>query len=226
MLDGQRGLSPVAADHPSLRLVVAGEIRKAILSGRLRPGDKLTEEQLAQELGVSRSPVREALRLLESDGFVELQPRRGAFVARLTAQEAAELFEVREAIEVLIAKLAARRQNPAAIAQMEMILEKRRPAIRRKDKETLTELNTQFHQLLAIAGENETAERLLVWLRNKSERMYASYVLERSHNSWLEHQALLDAVKAGDEELAMELASEHVANARAAYLEEVRQQAL
>ena len=104
--------------HQPLRRAVQDELRRAIIAGRYQQGERLFEDQIAQELEVSRNPVREALQALAGDGFVELEPRRGARVATVSAKRAEELFEVRESLEGLVARLAARRRTPAQLTEL------------------------------------------------------------------------------------------------------------
>src|SRR3569833_1070557 len=95
----------LGAQHLPLRDVVTAELRRLILQGELLPGERLVEDRLAERLGVSRNPVREAIRVLAAEGFVEVTPRRGAAVSRLSPEEAEELFDVRMALEGLSARL-------------------------------------------------------------------------------------------------------------------------
>ena len=97
----------VGSTHRPLRDVVATEMRRLILDGTLRPGERLIEDRLAEQLGVSRNPVREAIRVLEGEGFLDVAARRGSFVATLSAKQAADLFEIRLVLEPLGARLAA-----------------------------------------------------------------------------------------------------------------------
>src|ERR1700753_1425285 len=119
---------PLGSSHLPLRDVVATEIRRLILDGSLGQGERLIEDRLAEQLGVSRNPVREALRVLEAEGFVDTAARRGCFVPTLSPEQAAALFEVRLAVEPLGARLAARAagRSPgncrAHIARMKEIL--------------------------------------------------------------------------------------------------------
>jgi len=108
--------------HPPLRDVVAGELRRLILSGELAPGSRLVEDRLAEQLGVSRNPIREAIRVLAPEGFIEVMPRRGACVARLSVLDAENLFDVRMALEPVGARLAARRASPEGCERLRQIL--------------------------------------------------------------------------------------------------------
>jgi DNA-binding GntR family transcriptional regulator len=97
------GAATVGSSHRPLRDVVATEMRRLILDGTLQPGERLIEDRLAEQLGVSRNPVREAIRVLEAEGFLDVTARRGSFVATLSAKQAADLFEIRLALEPLAA---------------------------------------------------------------------------------------------------------------------------
>ena len=112
--------------HAPLSDVVADKLRHGIASGRYKPGERLVEERLAAELGVSRNPVREAIRSLASEGLIEVTPRRGAVVMSLDRDDAWEMIEVRAALEGLNARLAARRRPAHLIDQLKAVLEQGR----------------------------------------------------------------------------------------------------
>ncbi len=112
----------LGALHAPLRDKVAEEIRAAILSGHFKPGDRLIEDRLAEEFGVSRNPIREAMRTLASEGLIEVTARRGAVVASLSPQEAEELLEVRATLEGANARLASRRRDPVVLDRLKAIL--------------------------------------------------------------------------------------------------------
>src|ERR1700752_2341121 len=116
---------PRPGDHDApLHGRVVAELRQAILSGQLKPGERLVEERLAEGLGVSRNPVREAIRALASEGLVEVTARRGASVLRMSDQEARETIELRAMLEGQNARLAARRQDGDVIKRIESVLKK------------------------------------------------------------------------------------------------------
>lgn len=117
--------------HQSLAEAVCAELRSRILSGALAPGQRLVEEALAATFGVSRNPVREALRVLAAEGLVEVLPRRGATVSLLTAEEAQELFDLRLAVEGVAARIAARKRNPDGLRRLEEVLAQARASTRR-----------------------------------------------------------------------------------------------
>ena len=199
------------AAHQSLRDVTTNEIRAAILTGRLQPGERLVEDRLAAEFGVSRNPVRESLRSLEAEGLVEIKPRRGAFVATLSDEEARELIELRASLEGLGARLATRRLAPALIAQIDDLLERGDAAAAQGESEALQQLNHEYHNLLANAGANRHLTEIMQHLRAKTQWLFGRMMMSRFQQSWQEHAAILRAIRDGDEELAGLLASRHVA---------------
>src|ERR1700723_750050 len=131
-------------EHASLHDRVVMELRQAILSGRLKPGERLIEGHLADELGVSRNPVREAIRVLASEGLVDVAARRGASVAVMSDQEARETIEVRALLEGQNARLAARRHDKELIKRIDAVLNKGAEAVAAGRYELLPDLNQQF----------------------------------------------------------------------------------
>ena len=203
-------LPRLGARHQPLREVVTDALRKAILSRQLKPGERLIEEQVAADLGVSRNPVREALRMLEGEGLVEISPRRGASVTQVSEEEAQEIVEVRAALEGLCARLAARRCTPALEADIGKVLDRGERAAAEGDFPALAKLHAQAHALMARAGHNRHLTAFVQSLRDKTDWLYASSVSWRAQQSWREHAAILRAVADRDEELAAILASRHV----------------
>lgn len=205
-----------ASEPRSRATVIAGRIRDAIISGELAPGERLTEVRLAEEHHVSRIPVREALRALETEGFVTITPNRGAVVSHVGAAEAADLIEVREAIEVLIIRRAAARCTPADADGLRGIVADARTAIARGRFDTLPALNTTFHDRIADIAGNVIAKRVGSQLREKIEWAYAADVEERASRSWAEHGELVESLAANDQRLAAKLVRRHVDEAGAA----------
>ncbi len=199
--------------HSPLRDKVAEEIRAAILSGHFKPGDRLIEDRLAEEFGVSRNPIREAIRTLASEGLIDVTARRGAVVASLSPQEAEELLEVRATLEGANARLAARRRDPAVLGQLEAILARGTEAIAAGHVAELPGLNDAFHAGLAEAGHNRVLADLMRTLRDRSAPLFRGFGMEFARATWAEHAGILRAVIAGDPELASLLAYRHVINA-------------
>jgi DNA-binding GntR family transcriptional regulator len=210
---------PLGATHLPLRHAVLEEIRRRIVAGQWAPGERILEDQLAAELDVSRNPVREALQALAGEGFVELEPRRGARVARISPEQAAELFEVRAVLEGLVASLAARRRTDTHLAELRTVLDDGRATARAGDLASLPSLNTRFHDLLADIAGNRMLAETIERLRHLIEWIYSQRIAERAPQSWEEHRQIVDAVAAGDADVAERVARSHIARARDAYLD-------
>jgi DNA-binding GntR family transcriptional regulator len=203
--------------HQPLRRAVHDEVRRFIITGRFAPGERLYEEQLAAELGVSRNPVREALQALAVEGFVELEPRRGARVAVMSTKKVNDLFEVRESLEGLVAGLAAQRRTPAQLATLHEIVTEGRTAAKEGRTDLLPPLNTRFHQLLVEAAGNQLLAESLGRLEHVIQWIYTKRIRERLANSWQEHFDIVAAIEDADPVLAQERARLHIQHARAAF---------
>jgi DNA-binding GntR family transcriptional regulator len=208
----------IGEEHASLHGQVIAELRQAILTGRLKAGERLVEGRLADELGVSRNPVREAIRVLASEGLVDVAARRGASVAVMSDQEARETIEVRALLEGQNARLAARRHDKELIKRIETVLKKGTAAVAARRFDQLFELNQQFHNALAAAGQNRVLGELLQKLRDRTAMLFAPMSPSRQSRSWNEHAQILRAIIDGDERAAAALAAEHVMRAGADFL--------
>ena len=197
--------------------IVSEQIRAMILGGRLKPGERLVEESLSAELGVSRVPVREALLALSAQGLVRIEPRRGATVAEITPRIVAELVEVRALLEGLNARLAAQRHDPEIIAQLTDTLERGNAAAKVGTRAELAQLNAEFHERLAEASRNSVLSDVMRGLRERTSLAFAINGRARAREDWQEHAGVLAAVIAGDSELAALLANRHVHNAATAF---------
>lgn len=207
-----------AIRHLPLRHAVLEEIRLRITDGRYPQGSRLFEEEIAAELGVSRNPVREALQALAGEGFVELEPRRGARVAQVTVERAEELFEVRGALEALMARLAAQRRTDADVTELRRIVQQGNDAVAAGDRSVLPALNTEFHDCLGAAARNDLLTTTVQQLSHVIQWVYAGSIGRRGQDSWSEHAAIVEAIGAGDADAAERCAAVHIANARDAYL--------
>ncbi|MGW3627991.1 GntR family transcriptional regulator [Streptomyces sp. NPDC000880] len=205
---------------------VCTAIRDDIVSGVFERGSRLTEEQLARRYGVSRVPVREALRTLESEGFVTTRRHAGACVAEPTEQEAADLLEVRMLLEPLGAARAAQRRTEAHLKVLRGLVRLGQERARRGQGEDLRSLGSWFHETLAQASGSPGLTALLTQLRHKITWMYAVDQPAKPIESWGEHGAIVDAVARGDVERARALTALHAERATAAHrlrrLERVR----
>jgi DNA-binding GntR family transcriptional regulator len=208
--NGAAGTPTLGAAHPSLSQRVAEELRRAILTNRRRPGDRLIEDRLSEELGVSRIPIREALRVLAGEGLVEVQPRRGASVADVSPEVARDLVEVRATLEGLNARLAARHHDRAIVEELRRVLKEGNRAARSKNVDDLVRLNGEFHDKLAEAGRNSILWDIMRTLRERTSLVFATNTARRAEQDWDEHSKILAAVIDGDEDLASMLATRHV----------------
>lgn len=204
-----------------LREQVYEALEDLVIRGVLAPGQRLTEEDLAKRLGVSRNPVREALNGLSRTGWVELRPRRGAYVRRQTATEGDHFFQVRRLLEMEAARLAAARATAEMVAPLEALLTEGRTALEAPDQEALLSVNSRFHaEMVTLTGNSFLCE--LLGLLDKRLRWYFSpVVLTRGPRSWQEHTDLVEAIVANDEEKAVEMMRLHTEGTRLAYLAQV-----
>lgn len=203
----------LGASHTPLTNLAVEALRERILAGEIPPGERLVEGRLSEEFGVSRMPVREALRQLAAEGLVTIEPRRGASVTTFSAEQARELVEVRATLEGLNAKLAAKRHDPAQIAELERILDVGTKLALSDDVTTTTSMNARFHEALGNIAANSVLRDIMRSLRDRTALLFAPINRTRGQQNWEEHAAILRAVIKGDAELAALLATRHVYNA-------------
>ncbi len=213
-------LEPLPEDViTSLRELVARHIRKAILEGRLRPGEKLVQEDLARSLGISRQPVREALRRLEAEGLVVHQPRRGVFVRAYSPDDMREIYMLRRLLETQAARLAAERLAPADWRKLEVINEASSAAAAASDGERFVELNNAFHRTIHEGARSPRLLELIgrVWT---GDPVYGPLFLPgRAARSVAEHRRIVEALRRRDPEMAAAAMLEHIANAERDYFD-------
>ncbi len=188
------------AEYLPLREVVFKTIRNSIIRGDLLPGDRLMEEKLAKELEVSRTPVREAIRMLELEGLVVMLPRKGAEVARITVGDLQEALEVRMAIEDLSVRLASMRIDEAGKKRLVEAKEAFDQALAGKNVEEIVDRDERFHDVIFDATKNR---RLITLAKNLREQVYRyrfEYVKDFSSHDKLsrEHARITEAILEGD----------------------------
>jgi len=201
----------IGADHRPLRDKVVAELRRRIIECDYEPGHRLTEDRLADDFGVSRNPVREAIRVLEREGFLVAHPRRGAVVASISLQDIENVFDVRLSLEVLAAQLAAQRIDPAGAAVLHRIIADANAA---STVSELATLNSAFHGEICRLSGNTLLVGILDSLHDRLQWIYRQSAVRRAPDSWTEHEALAVAISAGDEEAAAHAAHTHVWAAR------------
>ncbi|ACA18407.1 transcriptional regulator, GntR family [Methylobacterium sp. 4-46] len=209
-----RGSAP-ARPAPSLTEHAAAELRRLILLNRLRPGEALNEPDLARRLGISRTPIREALKLLAGEGLVTLRRNRAALVSRLDPAGLVPLFELEAALESYGAGLAAERMSEGDLARLARLQEAMEAL--REDRDAYVRLNRQAHRLIVAAARSpavaEAHERAFV--RLERARNLALDTGGRLDESLAEHRAILAALRARDAEAARLLMARHVARTQA-----------
>jgi len=213
-------------NYKPLRDVVFSALREAIIKGELKPGERLMEVQLAEEMGVSRTPVREAIRKLELEGLVVMVPRKGAYVAGLSLKDAADLFEVRISLEGLAAALSAERITEEELKIMEKILEDITAAAEREDVEAVIQKDAEFHQILFSTTRNNRLAQIINSLKEQIDRFriqsFSNPARMKAINK--EHAGIIKAIKEGNAELAEKLAREHIEKVEANVMEVIRKQ--
>jgi DNA-binding GntR family transcriptional regulator len=211
----------IGAQDAPLRDQVLVALRQRIVNGDYAPGERLTEDRLAEDFGVSRNPVREALRVVQAEGFVVMVPRRGAVVASPDATTIADMFAVRERLETLAARLAAERATPADVADLRQLLDSARQATDKVQFARVAELNSQLHlKVIEISG-NRWLSAMASALYMHVQWVFRIGAADRAPHSWAEHIRLVDAIEAGDPDAAEAAAMAHVDAASTAALDTV-----
>ena len=201
-------------EYLPLRDVVFNTLRTAIITGEFAPGERLMEIALADRLGVSRTPVREAIRKLELEGLVVMIPRRGAEVARITEAGLKEVLEVRCAMEELAVELACKRSDKASLEQLKEAHQKFVDAVKNGDTLEITNQDEAFHECIFEMSRNKRLVQVVHNLKEQMFRYRMEYVKDVSYHEELikEHETLLQAIRKGHEEEAREIMKHHIQN--------------
>lgn len=194
----------------------ARALRDAILEGRLEAGARLRQAELADRLGISRTPIREALSRLRQEGLVDLLPRAGVCVRSLDFDEAVELYDLREVFDGLAARLAAGRADAASLARLDRALGRMAECVERRDPDPWFRAHVGFHEEIVRASGNRHLGRLSTLVR-LSIRQFHPLLLKTEHrldDAYAEHRRIFAAIAARDAEAAERLARVHIANAK------------
>ena len=202
-------------EYLPLRDVVFNTLRQAILKGELKPGERLMEIQLADRLGVSRTPIREAIRKLELEGLVLMIPRKGAEVAQISEKSLRDVLEVRRSLEELAIELACQRMDEEQVGELERAQEAFREAIKEGNTMRIAELDENFHHVIFTGTGNDKLMQLLNNLREQMYRYRVEYIKDAGKHQILvvEHERILKAVK-----------EHHIGEAKAAIREHIDNQ--
>lgn len=219
--DRRREVSEAVASQSSklyrnekpLRDIVGEKIRDRIVDGTFPPGTRLVERELAETFTVSRLPVREALRVLLQEGLVENLPSRGVVVRALDRRHASELFDIREALEVLAVRQATQRVAAGAEHRLGEVLLEARAAVEVGDMDAAHDANSRFHDEIITLSGNELLENMLAPLLGRLHWLFRQ--ISSSEQVTVEHEALCAAISSGDPERAAAAARAHVLTYRA-----------
>ena len=203
------------SDKYSLRGRVFSKIREDILSGKYKDHEELKEVAIGEELGVSRTPVREAFRQLELEGLIQIIPNRGAYVTGISAKDVQDIYMIRSRLEGLCARWATAHITPEQLDEMEENVYLAEFHVGKGHMDQIAELDNRFHQILYEACDSKMLEHLLMDYHQyvQSVRQKTLSNIERSTASNKEHRAIMEAIKAGNADLAEKLAHEHMINA-------------
>jgi len=202
-------------NYKPLREIVFESIRSAIISGVLKPGERLMEVQLAEKLGVSRTPIREAIRKLELEGLVVMMPRKGAYVADLSIKDITDVLEIRAALEGLASGLAALRITDEEIEELELTAVQFNQALEEGNVELMIQKDIEFHDIIIKATRNEKLLQISNNLREQVQRFRVMYINKTNKAKQLakEHYEIAEAISNRNIDLAERLAKNHIENA-------------
>lgn len=214
------------SEYLPLRDVVFNTLREAILRGDLKPGERLMEIQLANKMGVSRTPIREAIRMLEQEGLAVTMPRKGAEVAKMTLKGMEDVLEIRAALDELASQLACVRITEEQLVRLEQKKRDFEFSLRTANVRQIAEADVNFHDIIYEATENPKLVNMLNHLREQVYRYRVEYLKNAENYPILikEHEAIYQSLKNRNKEEATLAIREHVANQAIAVKEVIMQQ--
>jgi DNA-binding GntR family transcriptional regulator len=188
------------------------ELRDLILRGEIKPGTRMMEIELAEDMGVSRTPIREAIRKLEKEGLVTIEPRRGAYVSDVSVKDMVDILEVRATLEGLAAFLAAQRMTKEEKMELLETSQKFNEALNQGDMAAMIKIDTKFHHLVFAAGRNKHLMQMVEALQELVLRFRYIYYkdFKRAEEMPAEHLRIYEAILSGDADKARESAFNHI----------------
>ncbi len=209
-----------------LRDVVFQTLRGAILKGDLKPGERLMELQLASKLGVSRTPIREAIRMLEQEGLAVTIPRKGAEVAKMTEKDMEDVLEIRLSLEGLAVRLSCEKITAGTLQELKVAMDEFEEKTKGGQFVEIAKADVKFHDILYQASNNPKLQQLLSNLREQMYRYRVEYLKDDSIYPRLieEHQKMYEALKAKDSALAVSYVERHLHNQAEAVKKIIREQ--
>ena len=199
-------------NHKPLREIVYDELKRQIMVGEIAPHTRMMEVELADEMGVSRTPIREAIRKLEKEGLVTIEPRKGAYAADISIKEMVDVFDVREYLEGMAASLAATKITSDQKAELEEIAESFKEAVESGNIQQVVKYDEDFHKFIVKCSDNKTLVQLVSQVQDLSLRFRYIYYEDFSRFKHIptEHAEIVEAIIRGDSEKARDEMSAHI----------------
>ena len=213
-------------NHKPLREMVYEELKIQILTGAIVPGTRMMEVELAEEMGVSRTPIREAIRKLEKEGLVTIEPRRGAYASMISTDDMVEILEVRQDLEGLAAQFAASRMTEEQLDELKAISDQYNKAVQEGIMGDMIRYDTRFHRLIVDSCNNKILVHMIEQLQELVLRFRYIYYdnFRRAEHMPKEHQEIMEAIASGDEKRAREAADVHIYRLKQLVIEDGVQQ--
>ena len=210
----RRGADRQEKKFRSLTKLLAEDLKQAILSGRISPGERLSEERLASSLKVSRVPLREAFRRLEAEGYLTFLSTGEVAVSKPTVEEVQDYYSIASALEGLAARLAVERALPEEVSRLRELHQLLKEAYKKNDPQRYFEANSRFHRFIAEVARNERLQRLISQMRQEMQktRILALHLPQRLDYSMREHDQIVDAFLKRNPELAQSGMVKHLRN--------------
>ena len=192
--------------------MVYEELKMQILTGGIIPGTRMMEVELAEEMGVSRTPIREAIRKLEKEGLVTIEPRRGAYASMISTEDMVEILEVRQDLEGLAAYFAAERMQDAQLDELKQVSASYNKAVEEGIMEDMIKYDTKFHRIIVDSCHNKILVQMIEQLQELVLRFRYIYYdnFKRAENMPEEHEAILKAISSGKKDDARKAADVHI----------------
>ncbi len=211
-------------EYLPLREIVFTTIRDAIISGKLMPGERLMEKHLAEKIGVSRTPVREALRKLEIEGFVLMTPRKGAIVTVINEKDIKDVLEIRAVLEGLAAALACENMMDAEIDKLMSTKKDFENAVEAKNLDLMVEKDIELHDLIFASTKNNRLVTIINNLREQIHRFRIAYLKDANYLKTIiiEHDKIVQAIVNKDKDVAQELSVNHIKNQEKAVIKSIK----
>lgn len=215
-------------DYKPLREVIFNTLREAIITGELKPGMRLMEVQLAEKMGVSRTPIREAIRKLELEGLVNMIPRKGAHVADLSVKDIIDVLEVRASLDGLATSLAASRITENELKELRQVQDQFISYMERGNLQGTVRKDVEFHDIIYRSSRND---KLIQFVSNLSEQVHRFRIIylkdySSPRNVAKEHAEIIEAITSKDPEVAQKMAAKHIKNQEVTIIKSIEKNVL